>query len=117
MTVLKITLLDEEFRCVTLKIEGRVAGLEVPVLDRAWQDLAPSLGVRKLSVDLRGVTFIDAAGRDVLAEIHSRTNARFLANTPMTKYFAEEARLGTRPSPDLATSGGYDERSIRIGIE
>jgi hypothetical protein len=43
-------------------------------------------------VDLRGVTFIDKAGRTVLAEIHSKTNADFLADTPMTKYFADEAK-------------------------
>jgi hypothetical protein len=58
--------------------------------------LAPSLGPRKLSVDLRGITFMDAAGRHVLAEIHDGTGAEFLADTPMTKYFAEEAMRGIR---------------------
>jgi anti-anti-sigma regulatory factor len=78
-------------KLVTLKIEGRAAEPLVAELDRAWQDLAPSLGSRTLSVDLRGVTFMDMTGRQLLAEIHAKTGAEFLADTPMTKYFAEEA--------------------------
>jgi ABC-type transporter Mla MlaB component len=92
---LRITIQDEAPKSITLKIEGRVTGPKVPELNRAWQDLATSLGSRKLSVDLRGVTFIDTAGRNILAEIHSKTNADFLADTPMTKYFADEAKRST----------------------
>ena len=79
---------------VTLKIEGRTAMPMIDELIRTWRDLAPLLGARKLSIDLRGVTFMDMAGRHLLAEIHSKTGAKFLADTPMTKYFAEEATRG-----------------------
>jgi anti-anti-sigma regulatory factor len=92
---LKITIQGEAY-AVTLKIEGKVVGAFVQEFRRAWGELAPSLGSRKLLIDLRGVTFIDATGRQLLAEIHSKTGAEFLANTPMTKYFAEEARQGFR---------------------
>lgn len=81
---------------VVLKIEGRTAKPLVDELNRAWQKLAPSLGSRKLSIDLRGVTFMDMTGRQLLAEIHAKTGAEFLADTPMTKYFAEEAIRGIR---------------------
>ena len=81
---------------VTLKIEGRAAEPMVAELDRAWQQLTSSLGSRRLSVDLRGVTFMDATGRHLLAEIHDKTGAEFLADRPMTKYFAEEAVRGGR---------------------
>lgn len=81
---------------VTLKIEGRIAGLPVTELHRAWQELAPTLGEKKLLVDLCGVTHVDATGRSLLAEIHARTGAKFLADTPLTKYFAEEAQQGIR---------------------
>ena len=87
---MRITI-HEADKIVTLKIEGRVADLLTSELNRSWQELAPSLGTRKLSVDLRGVTFMDVAGRHLLAEIHAKTGAEFLADTPMTKYFAEEA--------------------------
>jgi len=95
MFTVRITIHDEE-KLVTLKIEGRAAEPLVSELHRAWQDLAPSLGSRKLSVDLRGVTFMDLAGRHLLAEIHAKTGADFLADTPMTKYFAREALRGIR---------------------
>jgi len=58
--------------------------------------LAHSLGERKLLVDLRGVTRVDGTGRDLLADIHAESGADFLADTPLTKHFAEEAQQGIR---------------------
>jgi hypothetical protein len=84
-----------------MKIEGRVAGVLVPELQRAWSELVPSLGKRKLFVDLRGVTHMDGTGRRVLADIYAITRAKFLADTPLTKYFAEEAQSGIRTNSEL----------------
>ena len=95
---MKITIQQEENKAVTLKIEGRITEPSLPVLDRAWQDLAPTLGSRKLWVDLRGVTFVDTTGRRLLAEIHDKTGAEFLADTPMIKHYAEEAKQPIRTS-------------------
>jgi len=81
---------------ITMKIEGKIAGPNVSALNQAWLVLAPSLGQRKLLVDLRGVTHVDGTGRDLLAEIHDRTGAEFVADTPLTKYFAEEAQQSLR---------------------
>lgn len=81
---------------VIMKIEGKIAGPNVPELNQAWRDLEPPLGQRKLLVDLRGVTHVDGTGRDLLAEIHQETSAEFLADTPLTKYFAEVAQQGIR---------------------
>lgn len=90
---MRITI-HEAGNAVTLKIEGRAAEPLVAELDRTWQGLAPSLGSRKLSVDLRGVTFIDTTGRRLLAEIHAKTGADFIADRPLSKYYAEEAMQG-----------------------
>lgn len=87
---LKITI-DEGPKEITLKLEGRIAGLWVPEFRQAWKSLAGALGNKKLVVDLRGVTHVDVAGRESLAEVHKQTGARFLADTPMTTYFADEA--------------------------
>jgi anti-anti-sigma regulatory factor len=92
-----VTIQDADGRGVTMKIEGSIAGLQVPELRRAWLDLAPSVEAGKLLVDLCGVTHVDGTGRNLLAEIHAKTGAQFLADTPLTKYFAEEA---TRYSND-----------------
>jgi anti-anti-sigma regulatory factor len=94
-TTVKISVHEAE-KVVTLMIEGRAAEPLVSELSRTWQDLAPSLGSRKLLVDLRGVTFMDTTGRRLLAEIHAKTGADFLADRPLTKYYAEEAMRGIR---------------------
>lgn len=75
-----------------IKIEGKIALPGLSALERAWRDLKASLGQRKLLVDLRGVTYVDGAGRKLLAEISETTGAEFVGDTPLTKYFAEEAQ-------------------------
>ncbi len=77
---------------VTLRIEGKLAGVHVSELRRAWQELGSSLGARRLVVDLRGLMHVDEAGRSLLASMHATRRAEFLADTPLTKYFAEQAR-------------------------
>jgi ABC-type transporter Mla MlaB component len=76
----------------TIKLEGKVVGPWVRELNRTWQALAPSVGFKKLQVDLSDVAFVDANGRKLLREIHQKTNAHFLANSPLTRYFADDAR-------------------------
>lgn len=85
----------EEPDATTLKLEGKVIGPWVEELDRAWRLAAAALGSRRLVVDLSGVTQMCAGGRQVLADIHHGTSARFIADNPMTKYFAEQAQLET----------------------
>ena|SRR5579863_324628 len=93
----RLTIQQPDGDSVIMKIEGKIAGPHVPELRRAWQNLVPSLEQRKLLVDLRGVTHADRRGRTLLADIHAKTGAEFLADTPLTKYFAEEAQQGIRP--------------------
>jgi len=90
--VLRITI-NEEAAKVNLKIEGRIAGPWTEELDRAWRALGPLTG-KKLSVDLCGVSYIDREGREVLAEIYRKTGAQFRSDSPLTEYFAQEARTG-----------------------
>jgi ABC-type transporter Mla MlaB component len=91
---MRVTIQHADGKGITMKIEGKIAGPAVPVLHQAWQDLTPSLRQKELLVDLRGVTHVDGTGRKLLAEIHDATRAGFLADTPLTKYFAEEAQRG-----------------------
>ena len=93
---MRVTIHQADGDRVTMKIEGKIAGDKVSALRQAWRELAPSLGERKLLVDLRGVMHVDGTGRNLLAEIHSRTSAEFVADTPLTKYFAEAAKQGIR---------------------
>lgn len=78
-----------------MKLEGRLAGANAGELNRTWHALAACLRQKKLHVDLCGVTDIDAEGRQILADIHHETGADFLADTPLAKYLAQEARRWT----------------------
>ena len=80
----------------TLKIEGKISGPRVAELNRAWRELATALGDKQLSVDLRGVTFLDEQASRLLAEIYAKAHAEFIADTPLSKYFAQQAQQNVR---------------------
>jgi ABC-type transporter Mla MlaB component len=96
-TVIRVTIERRSSESVVLRIEGKITGTYVPELRRAWQELAPSLGPKALIVDLRGATRVDPSGTELLADIYGETNAEFLADTPLTKFFVEQAQQGARP--------------------
>jgi len=50
----------------TLKLDGRLAGPWVAELERCWRGALDTLGGRLLRLDLTGVTYIDAAGKQLL---------------------------------------------------
>ncbi|MFZ0735605.1 MAG: hypothetical protein WAM96_00790 [Candidatus Acidiferrales bacterium] len=89
--MMRITV-HEKPEATTMQLEGKVVGPWTREFDQTWRLVAGSLGSKRLCVDLREVLQMDADGRRVLAEIYKKTGADLLANTPMTKYFAEEAR-------------------------
>jgi hypothetical protein len=89
--MLRITI-HETAKGQTIQLEGKIAGPWVEEFNRTWHSLAPSLGSRVLHLDLRGVAFVDANGRQLLREIYQKTNASFLADSPLTQYFADDAR-------------------------
>jgi len=71
----------------TCKLEGKVAGPWVAELEQSWRtELA---GSPALVVDLSGVSYVDAAGRELLGRMHSR-GAKFDARSPFTKGIVEE---------------------------
>lgn len=88
--MLRITV-REGLKTQTIQLEGKIIGPWVEEFSRTWHSLAPSLGSKKLHLDLRSVAFVDAEGRQLLREIYQKTNACFLADSPLTRYFAEDA--------------------------
>ncbi len=73
-----------------IKLEGRIAGPWAAELGRLWEEKAPDVAKKKLSLDLRETTFADAGGMRVLKAIYSQTGATLLTGTPWTQYLAEE---------------------------
>jgi hypothetical protein len=74
----------------TMKLEGKVIGPWAGELNRVWTDFKPSLGMKKLCIDLCGVTFVDEIGTRTLQKIFRGTGAEILADTPLARYFAAE---------------------------
>jgi hypothetical protein len=74
-----------------MKLEGKMVGPWVQECRQAWLALAPSLPPRTLALDLRGITFVDAGGTELLREIYKRTHAKMLTDSPLTQHFAEQA--------------------------
>lgn len=65
--MLKITTRREPTQC-TLELEGKLAGPWVAELETCFRSEQSRGG--SICVDLRSVTFIDAAGKDLLAKLH-----------------------------------------------
>ena len=86
--MLKITINDSG-NTQTILLEGKIVGPWVEEFKRVWRSLERSAGGKQLRLDLRGVAFVDEQGRRLLQEIYQETKASFLANSPLTHYFAE----------------------------
>jgi anti-anti-sigma regulatory factor len=89
--MLRITTQEDE-QAIEITLEGRIAGPWVAEISRAWRETAPRLASRKLSLDLRNVTYADALGKQALRHIHAQSNAELIVSTPWTQYLADEIR-------------------------
>jgi outer membrane protein len=65
----RVTTQRKRFK-VLLTIEGRLAGESVGTLEQCWRELRAASPTEKFNLDLCGVSFIDAAGKTLLKEIH-----------------------------------------------
>ena len=74
---------------VTMRLEGKVIGPWVEECHHAWQAIQIDHGSKKLCLDLRGVSYIDDNGTELLRKIHRLSGAEVLVDSPLTRYFAE----------------------------
>jgi len=74
---------------LTFRLEGRLEGPWVRELEECWRTLLEAPSQPIVCVDLTGVTFIDAAGKARLAEMHEQ-GAEFIAGDCETKAIVEE---------------------------
>src|SRR5437667_11453842 len=72
--MLRITTEKKRVKTV-LSVEGRLAGPLVSTLEQCWRELRAASPQEKFHVDLCGVSFIDAAGKVLLKEIHRQGGA------------------------------------------
>ena len=83
--MLRITI-QESPQASTFKLEGKLTGPWVRELEQAWSAVAPG---RALIVDLADVTFIDCAGKTLLARMHEG-GAKLVACSPMNRSIVDE---------------------------
>jgi len=97
--VLKISITDDNTLGATLKVEGKIVGPWAAELSRVWRHLWASTNQKRLRLDIRNVTFMDRDGTRILREIVRATGAEVLADSPLTQYFASQARSASALEP------------------
>ena len=84
-TMLRITTEKKRGKTV-LSVEGRLAGPWVAALEQSWRERTAG---EKFSVDLCAVSFIDAAGKTLLKEIHQQ-GGKLIAQGCLNEAIVEE---------------------------
>ena len=84
-SMLRITTEKKRGRTI-LSVEGRLTGAWVETLAQCWRTRTPE---EKFSVDLCGVSFIDAAGKVLLKEIHEQ-GGKLIAEGCLNQAIVEE---------------------------
>jgi anti-anti-sigma regulatory factor len=93
--MLRITIHDN-LESLTFQLEGRLAGPWVGVVEECRQRTLAGRRWPAVRFDLAGVTFIDAAGKAYLADMH-RQGAELIASDCLTK--AIVAEISKAPIP------------------
>lgn len=97
LTMFRVTTQKKRFK-VLLTVEGRLAGDSVSTLEHCWRELHAASPDEKFNVDLCGVSFIDAAGKTLLKEIHRQGGhlvAQGCLNQATVKEITGEAEKGS----------------------
>src|SRR5947209_13315584 len=81
-----------------LSVEGRLAGQWVTALAECWRELHAASPREKFCVNLCGVSFIDAAGKVLLKEIHQQ-GGRLIAEGCLNQAIVHEIIAGEKASP------------------
>ena len=74
-----------------LVVEGKLAGACVGELERCWQATASNESPASILVDLSSVTFVDAAGKQLLTHMHEQ-GIRFAASGLLAKCLIQEIK-------------------------
>jgi hypothetical protein len=70
-------------------LEGRLAGPWMAELSKAWRDIAPRLGSKTLTMNLRNLTYSNEDGKQLLRKIVAQTSADILTSDPPMRHFAQ----------------------------
>ena len=95
---------------IRIVVEGKLTRACIGELNNSWQSAKLLESRGSILVDLTGVTYIDASGKQLLARMHEQ-GTEFLCAGLMTKFLIEEIKSAENISaceksetPDRATS-------------
>jgi ABC-type transporter Mla MlaB component len=80
-----------------IQLEGRLVGPWVAAARECWEQLLSQCGAEPIEVDLRAVSYVDAAGRALLAEMAGRSSRFLTCDCQMKAIVAEIASSGLNP--------------------
>ena len=100
--MLRITIHNEATRR-TFQLEGKVAGAWVEELERCWQNTLATPGGPAIRFDLTGVTFIDTAGKEFLADRYADGAELIVAGCQMRAFAAD---IANAPKANAQRNGG-----------
>jgi len=93
----------------TLRLEGTLKGEWVRELRRSWRRIREAAAGAPIRVELADVTFVDAAGKVLLAEMY-RGGVEIVARDCLTVAVRDEIVAGTCTHGD---SGGTPQKGAR----
>src|SRR3989454_2593275 len=85
-----------------LSVEGRLAGPWVSALEQCWREVRAASSAEKVSVDLCGVSFIDAAGKVLLKEVH-RQGGQLVAEGCLNQAIVNEIVASEKKGENVST--------------
>ena len=95
---------------IMVKLEGRLAGLWVEELEKAWNTIRAGNDSEKARVDLQGVTYVDDGGKELLQRIHQQGGA-LKASGCMTKALVDELTSDKICDEEKALDPSFREKS------
>ena len=85
----RITVCSESGTTTRLIVEGKLCGPCVGELEKSWQTAVSGESKLSVVVDLSGVAFVDASGKELLTRMHQQ-GVDFVAPGIMPKCVVEE---------------------------
>jgi hypothetical protein len=98
-------------RAATLILEGRLAGIWVAELEHSWDAVRDTRPGQSLCIDMRGLIFVDAAGKQLLADMYG-CGADLVASGCLMKSVVEDIYTGVVRRP-IASGAKQSEEKRR----
>jgi outer membrane protein len=111
-TMLRITTEKKRVKTV-LSVEGRLAGPMVSTLEQCWRELKAASPQEKFYVNLCGVSFIDAAGKMLLQEMH-RQGGQLVAEGCLNQAIVKEIIGRDKDKGDKGNDEGKENKGTPI---